>query len=67
MESRYRIMGSIMKINNENETYTIHFIFHTNILHIKSSRIPVMENDVNITYQVMGRQQITQNIIHKNL
>ena len=53
-----------MKINNENENYTLHFIFHTNILHIKSSSIPVMENDVNITYQVMGRQQITQNMIH---
>ena len=26
-----------------------------------------MENDVNIIYQVMGRQQITQNIIHENL
>ena len=51
-----------MKINNENENYTLHFIFHTNILHIKSSRIPVMENDVNIAYQVMGRQQITQNM-----
>ena len=23
-----------------------------------------MKNDVNITYQVMGRQQITQNMIH---
>ena len=56
-----------MKTNNENETYTIHFIFHTNILHIKSSRTPVLENNVNITYQVMGRQQITQNIIHENL
>ena len=33
-----------MKINNENEKYTLHFIFHTNILHIKSSRIPVMED-----------------------
>ena len=55
-----------MKINNENENYTLHFIIHTNILHIKSSRIPVMENNVNITYQVMGRQQITQNIIHEN-
>ena len=49
-----------MKVNNENEKYMLHFMFHTNILHIKSSRIPVMENDVNITYQVMGRQQITQ-------
>ena len=56
-----------MKINNENEIYILHFMFHTNILHIKSSRIPVMENNVNITYQVMGRQQITQNIIHENL
>ena len=56
-----------MKIKNENERYTLHFIFHTNSLHIKSSRIPVMENNVNITYQVMGRQQITQNIIHDYL
>ena len=55
-----------MQTNNENETNTIHFIFHTNNLHIKSSRIPVMENNVDITCQVMGRQQITQNIIHEN-
>ena len=55
-----------MMINNENEKYVLHFIFHTDILHIKSSRIPVMENNVNITYQVMGRQKITQNIIHEN-
>ena len=47
--SKYCIMGVSMKINNENETYTIHFIFHTNIHHIKSSRIRVMENNVNIT------------------
>ena len=45
-----------MEINNENETYTTHFIFHKNILHIKSSRIPVMKNDVTIIYQGMGRQ-----------
>ena len=25
------------------------------------------ENNVNITYHVIGRQQITQNIIHENL
>ena len=56
-----------MEIYNENEKYTLHFIFLTNILHIKSSRIPVMENDVNRTYQVMERQQITQNIIHEIL
>ena len=56
-----------MKINNENENYILHFIFYTKSLHIKSSRIPVMENNVNITYQVMGRQHITQNMIHENL
>ena len=56
MESKYCIMGSINQDKNKNETYSIHFIFHTNILHIKSSRIPVMENNVNITSQVMGRQ-----------
>ena len=32
-----------MKINNENEKYILHVIFHTNILHIKSSRIPIMK------------------------
>ena len=53
-----------MMISNENEKYTFHFIYHTKYLHMNSSRIPVMENDVNITYQVMGRQKITQNIIH---
>ena len=58
--------GVSIEINNENEEDILHFIFHTNILHIKSSRIPVMENNVNITYQVMGRQSITQNIIYEN-
>ena len=47
-----------MKINNENEKYTLQFIVHTNILHIKSSRNHVMKNNVNITYQAMGRQKI---------
>ena len=55
-----------MKINNENEKYILHFMFSYKYLHIKSSRIPVMKNGVNITYQVMGRQQITQNIIQEN-
>ena len=57
-----------MKINNENEKYALYFsCFHTNILHIKFSWIHIMENNVSITYQVMGRQHITQNIIHENL
>ena len=59
--------GVSIKINYENEEDILHFIFHTNISHIKSSRIPIMEINVNITYQVMGRQSITQNIIHENL
>ena len=46
-----------MKINNENEIYILNFIFHTNILHIKSSRIPVMDNKNNNMYQVMGRKE----------
>ena len=50
-----------MKMKN---IYITFHVFIQNILHIKSSRIPVMENDVNITYQVMGRQQITLNMIH---
>ena len=53
-----------MKTNNENETYTIHFIFHTNILHIKFSWIHVIKKYQNNIYQVMGRQLITQNMIH---
>ena len=32
-----------MKINNENENYTLHFIFHTNILQIKFSWIHVIK------------------------
>ena len=58
-----------MKINNENENIYYISCFHTKvheILYIKSSRIPGMENNVNITYQVMGRQHITQNMIHEN-
>ena len=44
-----------MEINNENENYIlgVHFIFHTNILHIEFLWIHVMKNNVNITYQVM--------------
>ena len=58
-----------MKINNENEKYILYFIFHRSTLHFtyQISWIHVMENNVNITYQVMGRQQITQNILHENL
>ena len=56
-----------MKINNENEIYILYFILHRKYLRIKSSRIPVMENNVDITNQVMGRQQITQNMIQDYL
>ena len=43
-----------MEINNENENYTLHYCFHTNILHIKSSSIPGMENNVNINISSYG-------------
>ena len=45
-----------MKVNNENANYTLRFIFHTNILHIKFSWIPVMKN-IKIMYQLMRRQE----------
>ena len=67
MESKYCIMGSINQ-NKRMEMEHIHYIscFHTNILHIKFSWIQAMKN-IKITYQVMGTQHITQNIIHENL
>ena len=49
--------GVSIKINNENEKYTLHFIFHTNILHIKFSWIHVMENNIKTTYQLVRRQE----------
>ena len=48
--------GVSIKINNENENYTLHFIFPTNILHIKFSWIHVMKN-IKITYQLVRRQE----------
>ena len=53
-----------MKIQNENEKYILHFIFHANILHIKFSWIHVMKN-VNITYQLMGRQETSYMSIYQ--
>ena len=53
-----------MKINNENENYILHFIFSYKYFTYQIIKNPCNENNVNITYQVMGRQQITQNIIH---
>ena len=42
-----------MKINNENENYILHFIFHTNI---KFSWIHVMKN-IKISYQLVRKQE----------
>ena len=56
--------GVLIKINNENEKYILHFIFHTNIVHIKSSRIPVMIN-IKITYQLVRRQDTSYMRIYK--
>ena len=56
-----------MKINNENEKHIIHFMFSYKNSIYPIIKDPCNENNVNITYQVMGRQQITQNIIHENL
>ena len=43
-----------MKINNENEKYILRFIFHTNISHIKSSRIPVMKTMSTLNIKLWG-------------
>ena len=56
-----------MEINNENETYTLHFMFS-----YRYSMYQIFMDICNETIskehikQVMGRQQITQNIIHEN-
>ena len=53
-----------MEINNENEKYTIHFIFHIKILHIKFLWIHVM-NNIKITYQLVRKQETKYMIIHQ--
>ena len=47
----------------------IHYIscFHTNILHIKSSWIHIMENNIKITYQLMRRQETSYSLWSKIL
>ena len=60
MENKYCIMWSINQNKQCKETNTLHSTYQI----IKD---PCNEKQVNITYQVMGRQQIIQNIIHQNL
>ena len=62
MENKYCIWGVSIKISNENEKSILHFIFHTNILYIKSSKIPVMKN-ITITYQLVSRQETLLHMI----
>ena len=45
--------------------YILYFIFHANILHIKSSRIPVMESNIKIKYQLVKRKETSYMIIHQ--
>ena len=63
-ENKYCIMGSINQINNENEKYILHFIFHTNIPHIKFSWIHAMKK-YQRTYQLVKRQETSYIIIHQ--
>ena len=51
-----------MKINNENEKYTLYFLFHTNILHIKFSWIHVMKKYQNN----ISTCEETRNMTHEN-
>ena len=52
-----------MEINNENENYTFHFIFHKKNLRIKSLRIPVIRNNKNIIISYGETMYITQNMV----
>ena len=56
-----------MKINNENETHILHFIFHTKILHIKLLRIPIIRNKKNNKISYGETIYITQNMIQDYL
>ena len=67
MESKYCIMGVSIKLNNENEKYILHFIFHTKILHIKSLRIPIIRNKKNNIISYGETMYITQNMIQDYL
>ena len=58
--------GLSIKINNENEEDILHFHLSYKYFTYQIIKNPCNENNVNITYKVMGRQQITQNIIHEN-
>ena len=58
MENKYCLMGSINQKMKRNKT------LHSTYQIIKD---PCNEKQVSTTYQVMGRQQITQNIIPENL
>ena len=48
-----------MKINNENEKYMLHFIFHTNILHIIS--LYELKCTIHAILQHMGFYHTTEN------
>ena len=51
------------EINNENEIYTLHFMFsYKNILHIKSSWIHVMKHNIS-TYE--ETRNMIQDPFHK--
>ena len=64
MESKWRVS---IKTNNENEKYIFHFMFSYKYSTYQIIKDHCNEKQVTITYQVMGRQQITPNIIHENL
>ena len=52
-------------MNNENEKYILHFIFHTLHFTYQISWIHVMNNNIKITYQLVRRQDTSYMRISK--
>ena len=46
-----------MKMNNENEIYIYYISYFTQISAYQISWIPVMKNNIKITYQLARRQE----------
>ena len=55
-----------MKINNENEIYTLHFIFSYNYSTYQILWIHVVKNNIKITYHFMGDKKHDTRLYIKN-
>ena len=63
METKYCIIGVSIKINNENEKYILHFIFHTLRSTYQIIKGPCNEKQCQHNISSYGETTHTQNII----